>query len=43
MGKIILGFILGVVVSTIGFAGLAHWLDQGVAVIKDTTERAVTK
>ena len=43
MGKIVLGFILGVVVSTIGFAGLAHWLDQGVAVIKDTTERAVAK
>ena len=43
MGKFVIGFVLGVVVSSIGFAGLAHWLDQGVAVIKDTTERAVTR
>lgn len=43
MGKFLTGFVFGVVVATIGFAGLAHWLDQGVAVIKDTTERAVSK
>ena len=43
MGKFFMGFVLGVVVSSIGFAGLAHWLDQGVAVIKDTTERAVAQ
>jgi len=43
MSKFVMGFVLGVVVSSIGFAGLAHWLDQGVAVIKDTTERAVSK
>jgi hypothetical protein len=43
MAKFVMGFVLGVVVSSIGFAGLAHWLDQGVAVIKDTTERAVAR
>ena len=43
MSKFVMGFVLGVVVSSIGFAGVAHWLDQGVAVIKDTTERAVPR
>jgi len=42
MGKFFTGFVLGVVVATIGFAGVAHYLDQGVQFIKQTTEQ-VTK
>ena len=42
MGKFFAGFVLGVVVATIGFAGVAHYLDQGVQFIKSTTEQ-VTK
>ena len=40
--KYLIGFVIGVVVSSIGFAGLAHYLDQGVQFIKQTTDQ-VTK
>jgi hypothetical protein len=39
MGKFFLGFVTGIVVSSIGFSGLAHYLDQGVQFIKQTTEQ----
>jgi hypothetical protein len=38
MTKIIIGFILGIVVSTIGFSGLARLADQGVSTIKQTSQ-----
>jgi hypothetical protein len=41
MGKFLAGFVLGVVVATIGFAGVAHYLDQGVQAIKNTTEQVM--
>ena len=37
MRNFILGVIVGIVVSTIGFAGLAKWLDRGVKTVKEVT------
>ncbi len=42
MIKLIIGFVLGVVVSTIGFTGLARVADRGVESIKQTSQE-VTK
>jgi hypothetical protein len=30
----IIAFIMGIVVATVGFSGVARWADQGVQVIK---------
>ena len=38
MAKFIIGFVLGVVVSTIGFSGLARVADRGVESIKQTSQ-----
>lgn len=38
MTKIIIGFVLGVVISTIGFSGLARLADKGVSTIKQTSQ-----
>jgi hypothetical protein len=38
MIKFLLGFVLGVVVATVGFAGLAQILDLGVAKIQDQSK-----
>lgn len=35
MTKLIIGFILGIVVSTVGFSGIARMLDNGVQKTKD--------
>ena len=37
MTKLVIGFILGVVVSTIGFAGVARVLDRCVETVKTTS------
>jgi hypothetical protein len=37
MTKLVIGFILGVVVSTIGFAGVARVLDRCVDTVKTTS------
>jgi len=42
MTNLLIGFILGVVVSTIGFSGVAYYADQGVDKIKEVT-REVSK
>ena len=34
MTKMLIGFILGVVVSTIGFGGVARLLDRGVDTVR---------
>lgn len=34
MTKMLIGFILGVVVSTIGFGGITRLLDKGVDTVK---------
>ena len=38
MIKIVLGFLLGVVVATVGFSGMAHLFDRGVNSIKNVTK-----
>jgi uncharacterized membrane protein YtjA (UPF0391 family) len=43
MMNMLIGFILGVVVSTIGFTGVAQYADQGVAKIKEITQEATNK
>lgn len=35
MRNFILGFILGIVISTIGFTGLARFLDRGINKVKE--------
>ena len=34
MSKLIIGFILGLVVATVGFGGIARMLDNGVSAVK---------
>ena len=34
MTKMLIGFVLGVIVSTIGFGGVARLLDRGVDTVK---------
>lgn len=34
MIKILIGFILGIIVSTVGFSGVARMLDHGVDQVK---------
>ena len=41
--QLIIGFILGIVVSTIGFSGVAYYADQGVSKIKEITTEATSK
>jgi hypothetical protein len=41
--QLLIGFILGVVVSTIGFSGVAYYADQGVNKIKEITQEATNK
>ena len=41
MSKLFIGFILGVVVSSVGFSGIARLLDNGVNKVKEVaTEKA---
>ena len=39
MTKFVIGFVLGVVVSTIGFTGLARVADRGVEHLKETSQK----
>ena len=38
MNKILIGFVLGVVVSTVGFSGITRMADKGVETIKTQTQ-----
>ena len=38
MSKFLTGFVLGIVVSTIGFSGLARMADRGVDQLKQTSQ-----
>jgi len=41
MGKFLAGFILGIIVATVGFSGIARLLDNGVNKVKEVaTEKA---
>lgn len=37
MRNFILGIVVGIIVSTIGFAGFAKWLDKGVNKVKNVS------
>lgn len=37
MSKLIIGFVLGIVVSTVGFSGVAKMLDKSVDKVKEVT------
>lgn len=39
MRNFVVGFLLGIVVATIGFSGLAAWLDRGVNQIKEVVQK----
>lgn len=38
MFRFIVGFVLGLIVATVGFSGIARILDHGVETIKSTSE-----
>ena len=37
MSKLFIGFVLGIVVSTVGFSGIARLADRGVDKVKEVT------
>lgn len=37
MSKLIIGFVLGIVVATVGFSGVARMLDKSVDKVKEVT------
>jgi hypothetical protein len=37
MTKLLVGFVLGIVVSTVGFSGIAKMADNGVEKVKQVT------
>jgi hypothetical protein len=41
MTKLLVGFILGIVVSTVGFSGIAKIADNGVNKVKEVTQEQV--
>lgn len=41
--QLIVGIVIGIIISTIGFTGVASYLDKGVAVIKDATQEVANK
>lgn len=41
MTKVLIGFILGVVVATVGFSGVARMLDNGVNKVKEVSQEQV--
>ena len=38
MSKLLLGFILGLIVATVGFSGVARMLDNGITTIKSQSQ-----
>jgi len=38
MTKFFAGFVLGVIVATVGFSGVARLLDSGVEVVKEKSQ-----
>lgn len=38
MSKIAIGFILGVVVASVGFSGVAKLMDSGVQIVKEKSQ-----
>jgi hypothetical protein len=38
MTKILIGFVLGLIVATVGFSGIARMLDRGVDTVKTQSQ-----
>jgi hypothetical protein len=38
MTKILIGFIFGIIVATVGFSGIARMLDRGVDTVKTQSQ-----
>ena len=38
MSKLIVGFVLGLVVATVGFGGIARMLDKGIETVKTQSQ-----
>jgi hypothetical protein len=38
MGKILVGIVIGIVIATIGFGGIARMLDRGVQTIQQQSK-----
>ena len=38
MRNLVFGFILGIVVATVGFSGVARILDNGIGAVKSTSK-----
>jgi hypothetical protein len=38
MSKFVIGFVLGLVVSAVGFSGIARMFDRGVQTIQETSK-----
>jgi hypothetical protein len=38
MTKILIGFVLGIIVATVGFSGIARMLDRGVETVKTQSQ-----
>jgi hypothetical protein len=41
--KLIIGFVLGLVVATVGFSGIARMLDRGVQTIQTQSKELASK
>jgi uncharacterized membrane protein YtjA (UPF0391 family) len=41
MTNLLIGFVLGIVVSTVGFSGIAKMADNGVNKVKEVTQEQV--
>jgi hypothetical protein len=41
MSKLLIGFVLGIVVATVGFSGIARMLDNGVNKVKEVSQEQV--
>jgi hypothetical protein len=41
MTKLLIGFVLGIVVATVGFSGIAKMADKGVDKVKEVTMEQV--
>lgn len=38
MRNLVIGFVLGIVVATVGFSGVARILDHGIEAVKDQSK-----
>lgn len=38
MRNLLIGFVLGIVVATVGFSGVARMLDNGISAVKSTSK-----